>query len=80
MTSERHSKGLTGAGISQQSWPPRPHLEAEGLAANDPRLIEVHPEVSFREMHGEPLQWAKTSLERSTDRRKLLAAKGIKLP
>lgn len=74
------ARGLTGAGISQQSWALRTRiLEAEALAASDARLIEVHPEVSFREMCGKPLRWSKLSWNGAGERRALLTAKGIVL-
>jgi predicted RNase H-like nuclease len=41
---------------SIQSWGMRHRiLEIESLAVADERIVEVHPEVSFRELFGQPL-------------------------
>lgn len=55
-------------------------LEVEAAAVSDPRLIEVHPEVSFQAMAGEPLQFSKRSWNGQHRRSGLLAAHGIELP
>jgi predicted RNase H-like nuclease len=68
-----------GKGISQQAWALR-HTIFEVEALNDPRVIEVHPEVSFREMHGSPLAHAKSSWNGQMLRRRILAGHGIELP
>ena len=70
-----------GAKISQQAWALLPNIKLVAeVAADDDRLIEVHPEVSFREMAGEDLAHAKTTWNGQTRRRELLAAEGIELP
>ena len=47
---------LTGKGVSQQAFALRHRiLEVDELAADDGRVIEVHPEVSFRALAGRPL-------------------------
>jgi len=69
---------MGGAKISQQAWALRQTIfEVEEL--NDPRVIEVHPEVSFREMHGSPLAHAKTTWNGQMLRRRILAGHGIEL-
>jgi predicted RNase H-like nuclease len=52
----------------------------EVAAADDPRIFEVHPEVSFRELRGEPLEWSKRSWNGLIERRRLLTGAGIRLP
>jgi predicted RNase H-like nuclease len=50
------ARELTGKGISKQAFALRNRiLEVDALAERDERVIEVHPEVSFREMAGQPL-------------------------
>ena len=44
------------------------------------RVIEVHPELSFREMAGAPLELSKKSEDGIQHRRALLAAAGIHIP
>lgn len=49
------NKRLTGHGISKQAYMLRPKiLEVDQLKA-DERVVEAHPEVSFRELAGRPL-------------------------
>jgi predicted RNase H-like nuclease len=68
-------------GISQQAWSLRHKiLEAEELADSDRRFIEVHPEVSFRELAGAPLPSPKTSWNGLMLRLRLLAGAGIEFP
>lgn len=40
----------------------------------------MHPEVSFREMAGQPIQWAKTTWNGQILRHRHLALAGITLP
>jgi predicted RNase H-like nuclease len=54
-------------------------LEITALAAEDERIIEVHPEVSFRELLGRTLA-SKHSPTGATERRFALADVGIHLP
>lgn len=72
---------ILGHKISQQSFALAKNiaLVAE-VAAADERVIEVHPEVSFRAMAGAPLEWAKTTWNGQMLRRRLLDAEGIALP
>ena len=75
------AKRLLGAAISQQSWGLRMRIEEVGrIAQSDPRLVEVHPEVSFRALNGAPLRYSKHSWSGVHERRDLLARAGIVLP
>jgi predicted RNase H-like nuclease len=70
-----------GKGISQQAWALRHNIaRVAGVAAADPRVIEVHPEVSFCALQGEPLRFAKTTWNGHALRRAALARAGIDLP
>ena len=53
-------------------------LEADRAARLDERLFEVHPEVSFRELAGHPLE-TKRSFQGQTQRVELLASAGVHL-
>lgn len=55
-------------------------LEVDPIAARDERIIEVHPEVCFRAMKGEPLDFSKHSWNGQAERRRLIAGAGIDLP
>jgi predicted RNase H-like nuclease len=67
--------------VSRQAWALIPKiLEAAAFANADSRAYEVHPEVSFRELAGEPLKWSKKSWNGLALRRRLLADAGIVLP
>ena len=81
-TANRLCRELTGAGLSRQSWALRPKLlEANAIWERHPRLLfEAHPEVSFRQMAGEPLPHAKKTWSGQQRRRQLLARHGIDLP
>jgi predicted RNase H-like nuclease len=71
---------LTGKSISAQTYALRRRiLEVDGYAARDERVIEVHPEVSFRELARRPLQTKHTSLGLA-ERRALLEEAGVELP
>ena len=75
------SKELSGVGLSKQSYALVPKiLEVDALAGSDDRVIEVHPEVSFRALSGGPLRGSKKSWSGMTQRRSLLATAGIELP
>jgi predicted RNase H-like nuclease len=54
-------------------------LEVEELAAADPRVFEVHPEVSFRELVAHALA-SKRTASGATQRRVALARVGIEVP
>jgi predicted RNase H-like nuclease len=65
---------LTGKGVSQQAFALRRRiLEVDALASRDERIVEVHPEVSFRSLAGRPLP-SKHTPEGLTARRDLLEA------
>jgi predicted RNase H-like nuclease len=63
---------LTGKGVSQQAFALRMRiLEVDELASGDRRVVEVHPEVSFRALAGRPLP-SKHTPEGKSARRELL--------
>jgi predicted RNase H-like nuclease/predicted enzyme related to lactoylglutathione lyase len=71
---------LTGKSISAQAYALRRRiLEVDEYARRDERVIEVHPEVSFRELARRPLQSKRTS-DGLGERRALLEEAGIELP
>jgi predicted RNase H-like nuclease/predicted enzyme related to lactoylglutathione lyase len=71
---------LTGKSISAQSYAlGRRILEVDEYARRDDRVIEVHPEVSFRELAHRPLT-SKHRLEGLVERRALLEEAGIEVP
>lgn len=68
-------------GLSAQSYALRRKiLEADELARGDERVVEVHPEVSFAAMAGQPVVWAKKTWNGLNLRRSLLAGAGVVLP
>jgi predicted RNase H-like nuclease len=54
-------------------------LEIAPLAEVDERIVEVHPEVAFRELVGRPLAPKRTAVG-SSERRDALRAAGVDLP
>jgi predicted RNase H-like nuclease len=71
---------LTGKSISAQSYAlGRRILEVDQYARDDERVIEVHPEVSFRELAHRPLL-SKHRLEGLVERRGLLEEAGLDVP
>ncbi len=75
------ARTITGKGISQQAFAlGKKILEVHTLAEVDERVIEMHPEVSFRELAGEPVLESKHTAAGLAKRRELLAAAGIALP
>jgi len=75
------SRTVTGKGISQQAFGlARKILEVHALADVHERVIEMHPEVSFRELAGAPVLESKHTAAGLARRRELLAAAGIVLP
>jgi predicted RNase H-like nuclease len=71
---------LTGKSISAQSYAlGRRILEVDQYARDDERVIEVHPEVSFRELAHRPLR-SKHRLEGLVERRGLLEEAGLDVP
>jgi predicted RNase H-like nuclease/predicted enzyme related to lactoylglutathione lyase len=76
----RIASELTGKSLSAQSYGlGRRILEVDEYAHRDERVIEVHPEVSFRELAHRPLP-SKNRLEGLAERRALLEQAGIELP
>lgn len=69
------------AKMSRQAWALVPKMvEAAEVASSDDRLREIHPEVSFTELTGEPLRWSKKSWNGLLARRRALEGAGIALP
>jgi predicted RNase H-like nuclease len=70
-----------GPGISRQSFALAPRiLEVDVEACADRRIVEVHPEVSFRAMAGGWIEYPKKSWNGYSIRRRLLEENGILLP
>ena len=75
------SRERFGRGISAQSYALRKKiLEVDACAAADDRIYEVHPEVCFTQMNGEPLAYPKKSWHGQPARLRLLANAGITIP
>lgn len=80
-TARRLNVELTGRSVSAQTFALRERvLEADALARSDPRIREVHPEVSFRALADRPLTSPKSSWAGIALRRGLLVGAGIELP
>ncbi len=82
-TKPRHTRTpfRAGLGVSAQAHALGPRvLHVTALAQTNPRLYEVHPEVSFRATNdGRPLRYRKKTAGGALERIKLLAAHGIHL-
>jgi predicted RNase H-like nuclease len=75
------ARAINGKAISQQAFALGPKiLEVHDRAAEDERVIEMHPEVSFCELAGSQLLESKHTPEGLDRRRALLAEAGIRLP
>jgi predicted RNase H-like nuclease len=69
------------AGVSRQTFALFPKIREVAEHAADPRVIEVHPEVSFRALKGVDLESPKTSWNGFMERRRLLFSRArIDLP
>ncbi len=72
---------LGGPGITVQAWSLRPKiLEVDDyarIATASPRLIEVHPELSFATLGGRPLPDSKRTWAGASERRRLLRQAGL---
>lgn len=80
-TARRLNLEISGRSVSSQTFALRERvLEADAVARADPRVREVHPEVSFRALAGQPLAAAKSSWTGISLRRGLLLGAGIELP
>jgi predicted RNase H-like nuclease len=72
---------LAASAPSKQVWELREKiLEADEVAASDGRIIEVHPEVSFRALVGAPLTYGKKTWAGQGLRRAALGRAGIEIP
>jgi predicted RNase H-like nuclease len=68
-------------GVSRQAYGLRRRIfEVDEIAATTPRLVEVHPEVSFHSLNSGPLAASKHSWSGLQERRRLLATAGIVIP
>ena len=77
----RRSRERYGAGVSRQAYALSPNVRiVNELADEDPRVIEVHPEVSFRALVGDVLAYGKSTWNGQAIRRRALDAAGIPLP
>jgi predicted RNase H-like nuclease len=69
------------AKVSAQAYALRERIfEAERVAELDGRVYQVHPEVCFCEMAGEPLQHSKRTWSGFKERFELLERNGITIP
>ena len=55
-------------------------LEVDSAISGDDRIVEVHPEVCFCAIKGEPLDYSKHSWNGQAERRQLIAGVDIDLP
>lgn len=69
-----------GKMISRQSWAIVPLIREVDRYRSDPRVYEVHPEVSFRTLACAPLAFSKKSWGGLAERRRLLRQAGIVIP
>jgi predicted RNase H-like nuclease len=77
----RTAKQLIGVGISRQAFGLALKIqEVDVVAPNDSRVVEVHPEVSFRAMAGDELLHSKKSWNGLREREELLLDVGITIP
>lgn len=80
-TARRIAADHFGVGVSAQAFALAPQiLEADAVAKKDGRVIEVHPEVSFAALAGEPIAFSKKTWSGETIRGALLAEEGIEIP
>jgi predicted RNase H-like nuclease len=69
------------SGITAQAFALKKQIQdVEPLAAVDERIWEVHPEVSFAEASGGPLEWPKSCWNGVALRRGILETQGVVLP
>ena len=71
------SKRITGSAIQPPSAALLPKIRQVAGIAGDKRVYEAHPEVSFAAMAGRPLASRKKTWNGLTQRRALLAARGL---
>jgi predicted RNase H-like nuclease len=73
-------RAVSGQGLSQQAWRLVPKMaEVDGLAQSGAPLVEVHPELAFATIAGQPLP-RKRSWPGIALRRALLGELGVTLP
>lgn len=72
---------LLAPGLSRQAYALGAKiLEVEPLAGREPRVVEVHPECSFRQLAGDPLAHPKTTWAGFRMRVRLLESAGVAVP
>jgi predicted RNase H-like nuclease len=77
----RLSKRDFDRGVSAQAYALRTKiLEVDPIASRDNRIVEVHPEASFRAMKGSTLAYPKKTWNGQMERRSLLQSHGIEVP
>jgi len=75
------SRKRYGIGLTAQSYALRHRiLETDAVARADDRLIEIHPEVTFRSLAGHPLAFSKRTWNGHSERRRLLSGVGLSIP
>jgi predicted RNase H-like nuclease len=74
------SRSLTGKAFSRQAWGLKGKIFEVDHFIADPRIHEVHPEVSFQLMAGSPLSFSKKTWGGLQERLQLLGQEGISLP
>lgn len=60
-----HRRLVDGKGLSRQTWNLLAKVREVDARADDPRLVEVHPELSFAELAGEALPPKRTAAGRA---------------
>lgn len=55
-------------------------LEVAPIAAADERILEVHPELAFRMLRGQPLEASKRTWNGQSERHGLLSSLGLEIP
>jgi predicted RNase H-like nuclease len=75
------NRRAAGEGISQQAFALRHKIRQvdRWIRHTDYRVVEVHPELTFARLAGEPLQHSKSTWNGTAQRRHLLAGAGIRL-
>ena len=74
------SRRAGDCGLSPLSYALFEKIREVDTFASDPRVYEVHPEVSFAEMAGAPVLASKKSWDGLMRRRELLARHGLRIP
>jgi len=75
------SRRTYGIGLTAQSYALRHRiLETDAVARTDDRIVEIHPEVTFRALAGCPLAFSKRTWNGHSERRRLLSGVGLSLP